>query len=89
MRKRYSKYPNYPPSFSHRTGTAWLNVRTGAGTDKPVLGRLLPGAQAVCYGYCTGGWLLVASRTLTGYVSAAYLRAEAVPAVDGSKRQER
>ena len=66
------------------TAEGWLNVRAGAGTDKKVLGRLLPGAQAVCYGYCTGDWLLVASGTLTGYVSAAYLRAETVPAVDGS-----
>lgn len=66
------------------TAEGWLNVRAGAGMDKPVLGRLLPGAHAVCYGYCTGDWLLVASGTITGYVSAAYLRAETVPAVDGS-----
>ena len=66
------------------TAEGWLNVRAGAGTDKKVLGRLLTGAQAVCYGYCTGDWLLVVSGTLTGYVRATYLRAEAVPAVDGS-----
>ena len=66
------------------TAEGWLNVRAGPGTDRRVLGRLLPGAQAVCYGYCTGDWLLVAAGAVTGYVSAAYLRAEGVPAVDGS-----
>ncbi len=65
-----------------------LNIRAGAGTDKPLLGTLPQGAQAACYGYysAVGGadWLLVVSGGITGYVSAAYLKAEAVPAVDSS-----
>lgn len=65
-----------------------LNIRTGAGTDKAVLGTLANGTRAVCYGYYStvNGvvWLLVTAGKYTGYVSSAYLKAEAVPPVDGS-----
>lgn len=65
-----------------------LNIRVGAGTDKAVLGTLADGTQAVCYGYYSAvdgvDWLLVTAGKYTGYVSAAFLKAEAVPPVDGS-----
>lgn len=66
------------------TAADGLNIRAGAGTDKQVLGSLPSGAQAVCYGYFTGDWLLVAANGVTGYASGAYLKAGAVPAADGS-----
>ena len=70
------------------TAGGGLNVRAGAGTDKAVLGTLAKGTRAVCDGhYGTAGgtdWLLVTSGNIKGYASAAYLKAETVPAVDGS-----
>lgn len=67
------------------TAANGLNVRAGASTGKAVLGVLKAGTRAVCDGYYSGvNWLLVTAGNLTGYASAAYLKAEAVPAVDGS-----
>lgn len=67
------------------TAANGLNVRAGASTDKAVLGVLKAGTRAVCDGYYSGvNWLLVTAGSLAGYASAAYLKAEAVPAVDGS-----
>ena len=53
-----------------------------------MLGTLAKGARVVCDGhYGTAGgtdWLLVTSGNIKGYASAAYLKAETVPAADGS-----
>lgn len=62
-----------------------LNIRTGAGTGKPLLGTLPRGTEAVCYGYYNTAagvpWLLVAANGITGYVHSGYLEKKAVPAV--------
>ncbi len=70
------------------TAAAGLNIRVAAGTDATALGTLAEGTQVACYGYYNtengADWLLVAANGVTGYVCAEYLKAEAVPAVDGS-----
>ena len=58
--------------------TANLNLRAGAGTDKPILATLTTGASVVWYGYYTAvqgtRWLLVETSAGTGFVSSTYLK---------------
>lgn len=64
-----------------------LNIRTGAGTGKALLGALPRGTEAVCDGYYStaagADWLLVVANGVTGYVHSGYLEKKAVPAADG------
>ena len=56
-----------------------LNMRSGAGTDKPVIKSLANGAKVTCYGYYTQVdatvWLYVKDQTgALGYCSKKYLK---------------
>ena len=56
-----------------------LNMRSGAGTDKAILGVLPKGAAFRCYGYYTKQadgtvWLYGIANGLTGYCSKNYLK---------------
>lgn len=51
-----------------------LNMRAGAGTDKPIICKLKPGDIVKCYGYYTGEWLnVVAPNGAEGYCHQGYL----------------
>ena len=55
-----------------------LNLRSGAGTNKKVLGVLKRGMKVRCYGYYTDvsgvKWLLVQADEMKGFCSEKYLR---------------
>lgn len=51
-----------------------LNVRAGAGLDKPVVAKLNPGDLVKCYGYHTNEWLNIsAADGIEGYCHRGYL----------------
>lgn len=54
-----------------------LNLRTGAGADKPMIGSLKDKEPVTCFGYYTMNgntkWLLVSTSLGTGFCSAKYL----------------
>ena len=51
-----------------------LNLRSGAGTDKPLIEAMKSGSTVKCYGYHTGEWLYVVSqRGNIGFCHAGYL----------------
>lgn len=60
------------------TTTTGLNLRAGAGKDKPSLTIMPEGAKVQCYGYYTGvdgvKWLYVTHESLTGFCSSKYLK---------------
>ena len=49
-----------------------LNVRSGASTNYPVVGKLNAGAKVSVYRY-EGEWAYIQSGTITGYVNNYYL----------------
>lgn len=55
-----------------------LNIRSGAGKNKPDIGDLKKETKVACYGYHTTvsgvKWYLVAANGITGYVSSKYLK---------------
>lgn len=55
-----------------------LNIRSGAGKNKPDIGDLKKETKVACYGYYTTvsgvKWYLVAANGITGYVSSKYLK---------------
>lgn len=57
-----------------------LNVRSGPGTQYPVLGVLPVGSKA-WVGTCTNGWCAVKLGGLAGWSSASYLEAHIRPPV--------
>lgn len=58
--------------------TAQLNLRTGAGTMKPIIAVMPFDAEVTCYGYYnrigTDKWLCVKFNDMTGYCSEKYLK---------------
>ena len=58
--------------------TANLNMRAGAGTDKPIITTLKKGASFSCYGYYTAVngtvWLYGVADGKTGFCSKTYLK---------------
>lgn len=58
--------------------SANLNMRSGAGTSKPIIDVIPSGAKVRCYGYYTPvngvKWYLIKYKTDTGFVSSKYLR---------------
>lgn len=65
-------------SKAYKVTAAALNMRSGAGTDKPILTRLNKGATFRCYGYYTAVngtvWLYGVAGGKTGFCSKAYLQ---------------
>lgn len=56
------------------SGDGILNLRAGPGVDKPVLETLPTGSTVKCYGYHTGNWLYVVSRSgQIGFCHEGYL----------------
>lgn len=55
-----------------------LNIRSGAGTNKSIIGTLKKNDKVKCYGYFSRledtSWYLVAMGNITGYVSSKYLK---------------
>ena len=64
-----------------KKGTYWvnshdgvLNLRAGAGADKPIIEVMPTGSTVKCYGYHTGGWLYVVSEAGNiGFCNGGYL----------------
>jgi N-acetylmuramoyl-L-alanine amidase len=62
-------------------GTYWvnshdgvLNLRAGAGADKPIIEAMPTGSTVKCYGYHTGNWLYVVSEAGNiGFCNGGYL----------------
>ena len=51
-----------------------LNLRAGAGADKPLVETITTGSTVKCYGYHTGDWLYVVSRKGNiGFCHGGYL----------------
>lgn len=51
-----------------------LNIRAGAGLDKPIIGKLKAGDIVKCYGFHTDAWLCVVTETgMKGYCHQGYL----------------
>ena len=51
-----------------------LNLRAGAGADKPIIEVMPTGSTVKCYGYHTGGWLYVVSEAGNiGFCNGGYL----------------
>lgn len=51
-----------------------LNLRAGAGVDKPLIEAMPSGSLVMCYGYHTGDWLSVVSETgNVGFCHGGYL----------------
>ena len=51
-----------------------LNLRAGAGADKPLIESMHTGSTVKCYGYHTGAWLYVVSQTgKIGFCHSGYL----------------
>ena len=77
MKVDYARSKNDAFSGTYET-TANLNLRTGAGTGKPIQLTIPKGDKVTCYGFYTaaGGvnWYLVAYQTKTGFVSSEYLK---------------
>lgn len=72
----------YAESFSDAVkgnykATSDLNLRSGAGTNKPIQCVIPKGGSVICYGYYTSvngvKWYYVAYKTYTGFVSSEYL----------------
>lgn len=89
----YTSVPSTPPAEGVPSATAieYVNVRTGPGTNYPVLGVAAPGASAEVSGKSADGawWQVVIptqySSSGTGWVSADYVvttNTDAVPVVD-------
>jgi hypothetical protein len=55
-----------------------LNLRTGPGTQYPVI-TVIPGGAPVHVRSCSAGWCAVTYQTLQGHVSQLYLAAHAPP----------
>lgn len=72
-----AKHKSAAYSKAYKTTDA-LNMRTGAGTDFPVLTTLKKGAKFTCYGYYNVNgstvWLYGVADGKTGYCSKAYLK---------------
>ena len=77
MKVDYARSKNDAFAGTYET-TANLNLRTGAGTGKPIQLTIPKGDKITCYGFYTtaGGvnWYLVAYQTKTGFVSSEYLK---------------
>ena len=64
-----------------KKGTYWvnshdgvLNLRAGAGADKPLIEAMPTGSTVKCYGYHTGDWLYVVSESgKIGFCNGGYL----------------
>lgn len=64
-----------------KKGTYWvnshdgfLNLRAGAGADKPIIEVMPTGSTVKCYGYHTGNWLYVVSEAGNiGFCNGGYL----------------
>lgn len=64
-----------------KKGTYWvnshdgvLNLRAGAGADKPIIEAMPTGSTVKCYGYHTGNWLYVVSESGNiGFCNGGYL----------------
>lgn len=55
--------------------TSGLNLRTGAGTDKPILETMKNGSKFVCYGFYTGDWIYgVSARGREGFCHKSLLK---------------
>ena len=51
-----------------------LNLRAGAGADKPIIEVMPTGSTVKCYGYHTGDWLYVVSEAGNiGFCNGGYL----------------
>lgn len=61
------------------TTTAWVNLRSGPGTDHPVLAVVPPSASVLATGGSDGRWLAVEYRGTSGWMSGAYLTPAAQP----------
>lgn len=52
-----------------------LNLRCGASTNKPIIEEMPKGSTVRCYGYYSGSWLYVVSKTgKTGFCHESYLK---------------
>ena len=54
--------------------TAKLNLRRGAGKDKPVIIAIPKGDKVTCYGYYTDDWYYVKCNNYTGFCLKDYLQ---------------
>ena len=65
-------------SGTYRVTASSLNLRSRAGTSKPIITSMPNGAKVQCYGYYTEvsgtKWLAVVYGNYTGYASAKYLK---------------
>jgi uncharacterized protein YgiM (DUF1202 family) len=67
-----------PANAAPGTVTANVNVRSGPGTNYPVVSTVRSGTQ-VDVQQCQGSWCYVVRSGLTGWVSSSYLAAAATP----------
>lgn len=63
---------------TYKVTASALNIRSGAGTNKKILGSVKEGKTATCYGYYNTvdgvKWYLVVANGITGYCSSKYLK---------------
>ena len=73
---------------SSGVATTTVNIRTGASTSAPVVGRLVRGQQIKITGAASGDWVKVRFRSRTAFMDGEYLdRSGARPAApNGSRR---
>lgn len=71
----YAKSKDAAKAGSYRVNVnEFLNMRSGAGLDKPIIKKLQPGDIVKCYGFYTDAWLCVAAPDGTvGYCHQGYL----------------
>ncbi len=61
------------------TTTTWVNLRSGPGTEHPVLAVVPPSATVLATGASEGRWLAVEYQGTAGYLSSTYLTPAAQP----------